>query len=243
MNRLRLPLFAAILMQLLCGGPGFAQELIVECGKLSNHYGPYDYSNPDHRARYLPIVETAHFTTNVETLTRGQSSDNIPGDIDYTLRAFPNHPRALDAMARWQLANGRPPTARHYSADCYFVRAMTFKPDDGMVRMIYGIYLHKKGDYEGALLRYQEALELMPDSAEAHYNLGLLYTDLKRYREALDSARRAYALGYPLPGLQVRLRRAGVWSDQPEETSSARVPARETEVNATGQPTAVPDPQ
>lgn len=212
----------AWLLAALMSLPVFAEELPPECGKLANHYGPYDYSSPEQRSRFLPIVEGAHFTTNVETLTRGQSSDNIPGDIDYTLRAFPNHPRALDAMARWQLANPRPPTARYFTADCYFMRAMAFKPDDGMVRMIYAIYLHKKGDLNGALQRYEEAIDDMPGSSEAHYNLGLLYTDLKRYPEALAEAKRAYSLGYPLPGLQLRLKRLGVWNDEPEKPIKPR---------------------
>jgi hypothetical protein len=54
-------------------------------------------------------------------------------------------------------------------------------------------------------------VELMPDSAEAHYNLGLLYVRSGEYAEARTHAGRAYALGYPLPGLRDQLDRAGQW--------------------------------
>jgi len=46
-------------------------------------------------------------------------------------------------------------------------------------------------------------------SAQIHYFLGLVLVDLKEYSAASDQARRAYELGYPLPGLRDRLARAG----------------------------------
>jgi Flp pilus assembly protein TadD len=60
-----------------------------------------------------------------------------------------------------------------YSIDCWFERAMTFRPEDGVVRVVYAIFLARKGDNEAALSRYKEALALQPDSPETHYNIGL----------------------------------------------------------------------
>ena len=48
-------------------------------------------------------------------------------------------------------------------------------------------------------------------SAEINYTLGLFLIDQKRFEEAKECAVRAYALGYPLPGLKEKLRRAGHW--------------------------------
>jgi tetratricopeptide (TPR) repeat protein len=60
----------------------------------------------------------------------------------------------------------------------------------------------------------REALEagdraLEGKSALIHYLLGLVLMDLKDFPAAQDHARRAYELGYPLPGLRDRLARAG----------------------------------
>jgi tetratricopeptide (TPR) repeat protein len=46
-------------------------------------------------------------------------------------------------------------------------------------------------------------------SAEINYFLGLVLVDLKDYAGAREYARKAYTLGYPLPGLRDKLARAG----------------------------------
>jgi tetratricopeptide (TPR) repeat protein len=59
-----------------------------------------------------------------------------------------------------------------------------------------------------AATEYQKTIELKPDLAEAHYNLGLLYVDLGDYAKARKEADIAYAAGYPLQGLKNKLARA-----------------------------------
>ena len=183
------------------------------CGTLRNAFGPFDYRTHKNSDE-LWDVETNHFTRDVENLvrsTRGGSHRAALADIDYLLRAFPNHHRGLFAVSRYQLKYGIPQNSRFRKLECYFDRAIRFAPDDGMVRMIYGIYLQKKGSLKGALSRYNEALKLMPNSAEVHYNLGLLYVKLKDYKAAKKHADKAYQIGYPLPGLKQQLIRLGVW--------------------------------
>ncbi len=194
-----------------------------DCGVLTNAYGPFDYTNADHFNNKLGVVERFHFTSKVENLVEGESGA-LALDIDYTLRAFPNHHRALWAAAKLQLQQGWSPTAHYYSADCYFDRAMRFQPGDAMVRMIYGVYLHKKQAYKDALVRYQEALELKPDSSEVYYNMGLLYVDTKDFANAKIAAEKAYALGYPLPGLKNQLVRAGHWDKEPVDKKPVATP-------------------
>jgi tetratricopeptide (TPR) repeat protein len=46
-------------------------------------------------------------------------------------------------------------------------------------------------------------------SAELHYFLGLTLIDAKNYEKAQEHARRAYELGYPLPGLANKLAAVG----------------------------------
>lgn len=182
----------------------------AECGGLTSHYGPYDYTNPVHKSEKLPIVERYHFNSDVENLVSGMSG-YVHDDLHYTLITFPNHHRALHAMARYQMIKKRPPGADYYTADCYFRRAMRFRPKDAMSKMLYAVYLHRLGKRDKALEMYKLAEKLRPNSTEIKYNLGLLYLDMKKYDDALLCAQFAYDRGYPLPGLRDRLKRKGKW--------------------------------
>ena len=68
------------------------------CGELGNSFGPFDYRTVPEQPKRL--VEGAHFTPVVESLIRGNTASGPGGDIDYTLRAMPNHHRALLATVR-----------------------------------------------------------------------------------------------------------------------------------------------
>jgi Flp pilus assembly protein TadD len=200
---------------LLCAGVALVAQPQVpapssSCGSLENGYGPYDFTNASDKRERLSIVETAHFTNDVYELRRGATQASPLGDIDYTLRAFPNHHLALDAMARLHREKGttRFPDGR-YSLECWFERAMRFKPTDGMVPMIYGIHLFLTNDLTNAETYLLQAVKLMPKSSVAHYNAGLLYVRRGNFEAAAQHAREAYKLGAALPGLKDQLARAG----------------------------------
>jgi tetratricopeptide (TPR) repeat protein len=186
-----------------------AAQAFDECGELANAYGPYDYRTSRDQ---LAIVESVHFTPEVEALRSGSSS-SLGGDIDYTLRASPNHPRALIAMANLgrKLNTDQPPGAK-YTIPCYFDRAVRFADNDPMVRLVYGTYLARLNRQKDALEQLQLALKFDEGNANIHYNLGLIYLDLKDYPKAREHAQRAYALGFALPGLRKRLEEAGQWT-------------------------------
>lgn len=175
-------------------------------------YGPFDYANPEHRQRYLGVVDGNHFNEDVENLVKGQTG-TVFGDIMYTLRIFPNHHRALNAMARlYHRDGGRPKNAStKVPLDVFFQRAFQFSPRDPIPHMIYAIYFQKAKEYDKALLYYQNAMILEPDSAELHYNLGLLYEEIGDYENSLYHAKKSYEMGYPLAGLRNKLIKAEVW--------------------------------
>lgn len=179
------------------------------CQGKGQGFGPFDYTNPEHRGEPLSLVHSGHFDDKVERLEVGISGKVLP-DLDYTLRAFPNHHRALWALIRYYLEK-RPYDDNIPKPECYLQRAINFKKGDGNVWMLFGNYLYKLGKKEQALQYYDNALKIMPQSAELHYNMGLLYTDMGRYQEAVSHAKQAYALGYPLPGLRNKLKREGQW--------------------------------
>lgn len=180
------------------------------CGSLQNAYGPYDFRFDKSK---LPIVEGAHLTPDVVNLVKG-STGKIGGDLDYTLRAIPNHPVALMAMVRLGAREKSvKPRGAHYTVECYLYRANLFGNNDSMVKMIYAAYLAQKGQNEKALNYLNEAVQLGGESANLYYNIGLVYLDLKQYDKALKNAHLAYQMGFPLPGLRDRLKMKGKWSE------------------------------
>jgi tetratricopeptide (TPR) repeat protein len=197
MNRISLFVAAALIG---AAAPSYADNY---CGELTAGYGPYDYR--ERSSGKLEIVEQHHFNKDVENGIRGQSSV-LGDDLNYTLVAIPNHHRALATIANvtirlktLQLEGAKYPT------ECYFERAIRFAPNDGVVRATYGNYLNSRGQSDKALAMFETAIELEPDNATINYNVGLLYLKAKNYDKAAEYADKAYALGFPLPGLKNQL--------------------------------------
>ena len=197
----------ALALAIHAAAPALADE--VTCGSLRNAYGPIDYRKANPAS--LQLVEGAHFTQEVESLKAGSTS-YLGGDLDYTLRAFPNHPRALASMMALQFkAKTNRPQGTKWPVACYFDRAVRFAPDDGKVRTILGVYLMRLNQTAQAMEQFKVAEQLGEDSGNLHYNLGLAYFDVSDFPNAVEQAKKAYALGFTLPGLKNKLVRAGKW--------------------------------
>lgn len=183
------------------------------CGPLQGmHYGPYDYRKE--RAGKLAIVETAHFTPIVEALIKGSSSDFVGDDLSYTLRAAPNHHRALLAVVRFaERTKSVQPPYMQYSVDCYFDRAIRFQPDDTVVRALFAQYLNRRGRTAEGLTHLNAAVVFAKDNPLSHYNLGLVYLELNAHDEALKQAHTAIALGMPPGTLVDQLKALGKWRE------------------------------
>ncbi len=236
--RALIPLFL-----LLAGLPALAQVSPEACGPLqSSHYGPFDYrggrnalSPPDNDtlARRRMLVENAHFTPRVEMLLGSQSAGlSFPpgGDLDYTLRAFPNNPRALLAVMRYgEKAKKDKPEGLHFVVECYFERAIRFAPNDNVARMVYTTFLTKKNRKTDALQQLQMVLNSAKDNPFTHFNVGLLYFDLGEHQEAVAQARKAKELGFVGTALIDQLKAAGKWTepvaDLPTEAATAETSA------------------
>jgi tetratricopeptide (TPR) repeat protein len=204
----RAVLFFALAAGLLAMTAARSQQ-VLGCGSLENAFGPFDYRDPEARGQPLHLVEKAHFTADVEWLRHGKSSAHVIDDLNYTLRAFPNHHRALNSVAEYALQGGQfPRDSQIPSAECYFQRAIAFRPDDETVRMIYGNYLFRLGNSDGARTQYEEALRLAPTSVEVNYNAGLFFVAQNDLARAKQCAQIAYDGGYPLPGLKNKIKAA-----------------------------------
>lgn len=205
---------ALFVVALVAVDPAAGQDAL-DCGSLDNPYGPFDYTDAVMRAEKLPRVEKAHFDSGVRAL-KGHGRKvftwaNLAGDIAYTLKVFPNHHQALYTMAQYHLQGYDKNQPMLYTPNCWFERAHRMAPRDGNVWLIEGIYQARMEQYDAARESYQRAIELMPNAPEAHYNLGLLYVETGDYELAREHAEKAYALGYPMPGLKSKLARLGEW--------------------------------
>lgn len=186
------------------------------CGDAEDSLaGPYDFRTVPDKIRR--DVEANHFTPQVQQLRRGQSvrvRGGVGRDIDYTLHLMPNHPYALLAMTRLaEREKVLKPRGAQYPVTCYFDRAIGFVPDDYRVRVIYGLYLAGTGNAAEARQQLEIATLKAPDDADVQYNAGLAYFELKDFDKSLEHARRAYELGFALPGLRRKLEAEGKWSD------------------------------
>jgi len=187
-----------------------AQTGVNTCGGLTNHYGPFDYrtSNLELRER----IEKFHFTPQVESLIKGQSGFKIGPDLNYTLRVFPNHPRALLSLMRYgEKLKSPQPQDVPLPIDCYFERALRFQPDDTTVRMIHATFLSANGRAPEALAELNKVITTAPDNPFTQYNVGLIYLDMKEYDKALVQAHKAIVQGFPQTGLRDKLAAVGKW--------------------------------
>lgn len=210
-------LFTIFYHALSISSPLFSGE--IECGRLNPEgsnigmYGPFDYYRPK-ESNAVHLVESAHFTRDVELLRKGNTAADPAGDLRYTLLALPNHPRALQTLVmlgRKEKTNR--PKNMVYSVECYFDRALRFRPNDDVVKQIFGNYLATTGRYPEAKAMLESARERMDGNANYHYNLALVNIAMKEWDEAVKNSAIAYSKGFNLPGLKKKLMENGKWAE------------------------------
>src|ERR1700674_903188 len=188
-------------------------------------YGPFDYNDGLARRDNLPLVEVAHFTHQVENLSSGNTSSYVGADLSYTLNAFPNHYRALDAMSRLGVKEHTlRPRGSRCTVEGWFQRAVEFKPNDAMVPMTFGTHFYRHDMFDKAIEQLKEAARIDPKNANVQYNLGLIYYHQKKKAKAKASAINAYASHFPLDGLRNKLIKAGLWDGKLPATAETKSP-------------------
>lgn len=168
----------------------------------------YQARNNQQMAELLNAVEKYHLQPGIDKM-RSRSYSAAWGDFNFILNYFPNHPRALLLMGelceKW-----RNPKC---NVGGYFDKALQISPSNSGIHLTKGIYLQKQGKLDEAVESYRKSLEINPDFANAHYNLGLAYAEQKKFALANEHAQKAYALGIALPGLRSKLAAAGAWKE------------------------------
>lgn len=208
---------------LACTGQALAQATGSSCGNLwVNNYGPFDYRTE--QGFNKRIVEDHHFTPKVEKLIAGESA-MLGADIDYTLRAFPNHHRALIAMVNLsRRARTDQPAGALFTVDCYFQRALTFRSDDQVARMLYAQYLASTARKSDALRQLEQTAQTAPDNPLTQYNIGLLLIEMGEFEKAARQVGIVEKLGADATRIRDRLQALGKWpaaSEAATEPSAA----------------------
>jgi tetratricopeptide (TPR) repeat protein len=197
--------YTAIATDLSCPKPSGQAN-----GGPSGQFGPYDYRDPANRSgpsNPLHLVESNHFNTDVATLTQGLSS-SVAGDISYTLRAFPNHHRALQSLADMGLRDKKLfISGMAFTIPCFFIRAKSFVPTDGMVNAIYAYYLANMNQSELAITEAEQAIKNAANNSKIYYEVGLAYYYMRNYKKAHEYSNISKKLGSTAVGLDTLLSR------------------------------------
>lgn len=198
-------------LMLVLAATAQAQDLPANCGGLKNHYGPWDYRV--NRGETLDIVERAHFTPKVEMLIRGNTG-SIGQDLAYTLRTFPNHHRALLTAERFaERAQNPQPKDMEFTVECYYRRAIAWKPDDSIARLLFARFLFKEKREPEAKNQLAYVLRQKEANAFTIYNVGMVAFEFKDYELAASSALRAREMGFEGTVLIDQLKAQGKWTE------------------------------
>jgi hypothetical protein len=185
------------------------------CSGREISYGPFDYTNAANKGDKLNIVETYHYTKDIQMLIKG-NTDYLGEDLDYTVTAFPNHHKALGTLMHYQLIYQHDIATKAKRplpspVECYFQRAIHFAPQDPLNYIMYGTYLRKIQHPQEANELYKKALQALPNELSINYSYGLFLFESKKYPEALAQAKLIYAQNFPKQKLKELLIKSGHW--------------------------------
>jgi|GEM_PF-559074 len=185
------------------------------CGDpFQNHYGPFDYRTAT--KENLKLVEGAHFTPGVESLTKPATTTfaGMASDVGYTLHVFPNHHRALLTMIKLgeRHKTDTPPGAK-FTVECYLERAVRYRPNDTVARSVFAQFLGKQNRKQEAIQQLNAAISDAGDNAISHYTIGTVFLEMREFEPALAQAHKAKAMGLQWTELEQALKTAGQWKE------------------------------
>jgi tetratricopeptide (TPR) repeat protein len=227
-------ILSSLLLPVACFALGWSGNQLdgAPCNGKGQGFGPYDYiratsgQDPEYyQSTRLWEIDKIHYGKGITKMQSEELSYRnagaIFGEFDYTLRAFPNHVGALNAISNLELnrieANKlirqQSELIRPFMSppECYFLRAAVYKSDQPHIPLLHAIYLHRLNKYKEAAYYYQKSISIDDTNPEAHYNYGLVLIKLKNYDEAKEHAIKAYEQGHLLTGLKALLQEKGKW--------------------------------
>lgn len=110
---------------------------------------------------------------------------------EFILDIDPNHVEAYGHIASFYEEQ-----SDYIKADEAILKGLKYLPDNPQLLAFHSAYLRLSGQYEEALSIVNDALKFGPDSEMALRQLGFIYSDMKKYEEAVV-ARRYYLSLWP----------------------------------------------
>lgn len=153
-------------------------------------------------------VMSHHLAPGIEQTRLGQYTGAL-AHFEFILRYYSNQPQTLIALS--ELCDKWKSPVCDQAADRWFRKAIDRNPGASQSYVVMAMHLHRKNKLDEAVKYYKQAIDLAPNSINAHYNLGLAYTDLKQFELANQHAQVAYSRGVTLPALRTRLQKVGKW--------------------------------
>jgi len=169
-----------------------------------------DYYNPGATQvdrEWFNNVHSYHLQPGIKDMRPGRY-DSAQQHFEFILNAYPNQPQVLNLLSDLCVVRWKSPTC---DPDSWFEKALATNPNVAGTYVVYGIHLQRKRQIPEAIEVLNKALEMEPNSINAHYNLGLAYFELKDYAKANEHAQKSYALGASVPGLRDKLTKIGQW--------------------------------
>ncbi|MDP7014010.1 MAG: tetratricopeptide repeat protein [Verrucomicrobiota bacterium] len=183
MNRLRDKLFA--LLATLLAGCGAEQPMTPAAPPVKEPVAaepaPVVASDPN-MLDPVPALSGADGEESVDDILAELNAIQLDGEEGNPL-GDPDKVVALLHEGNTLIAAGKPDAAL-----AKYDEALQFAEKEGDPDLFFnkGIAYKAKGEADKAITEYRRALELAPDYAEAHNNLGNLLKDLKRHDEAIQ---------------------------------------------------------
>jgi hypothetical protein len=150
--------------------------------------------------------------TEVDPVVKRRQLDHARRETEYTFtKTPPGH--YFFPLAAIQMAYIRYEQGNHSDAIRLLDSVIDAHPEDPTPYSAKAIIHFRKGEFH---LARQVLIEgnarTDGGSSEIHYNLGLVLLEVNEPALAAQHAKKAYELGYPLPGLRQRLERIGYWN-------------------------------
>jgi len=178
-----------------------------------------------------------HWCASIHFLNRAR------GETAPLMRDFEMRRAWEDAMFSFSRAEPQSPVYPNMAVTVAQIRTEMGKPDEAEAALQRSMHAQPTRPEPYVMLamikrkakQLPDALEVMKQaddvthgqSAEIQYNLGLINLELGDKDASRANAKKAYGLGYPLPGLKNKLRKIGKWSDADDAEAVAPKPAQD----------------
>jgi tetratricopeptide (TPR) repeat protein len=184
--------------------------------------GPEAWTPLHHYCKALVVVREARRERNKQT--RQFLVQTAISEAAFTYdRVNPSnvfYPALAATMAEARFLNGEIETAESILRRVIELHPKRFEP----YAMLSNIYAEAKRDAEAIAVLEQADRAAEGQSAEIRYSLGLLNLKQGKIDAAVEHARVAYALGFPLEGLKNRLKKLGRWPPTPQALGNVGAP-------------------